>query len=45
VAARINLMHTARMLRDGGGFPVGGNVAATWRAGTNAADQDPEASF
>ena len=38
-----NLMHTAKMLRDSGGFPVGGNVAATWRDQTNAADQDPEA--
>jgi len=38
-----NLMHTAQMLRDRGGFPVGGNVAATWRDDTNAADQDPEA--
>ncbi|MGB0111683.1 MAG: flavodoxin family protein [Ilumatobacteraceae bacterium] len=40
-----NLMHAAKMLKDQGGFPVGGNVAATWRDGTNAADQDPEASF
>ncbi len=40
-----NLMHTARMLRDLGGFPVGGNVAANWRDGTNAADQDPDAEF
>jgi len=38
-----NLMHTARMLRERGGFPVGGNVAASWREVTNAADQDPEA--
>jgi multimeric flavodoxin WrbA len=38
-----NLMHTAQMLRDRGGFPVGGNVAASWRDVTNAADQDPEA--
>ena len=38
-----NLMHTAKMLRDLGGFPVGGNVAATWREFTNAADQDPDA--
>ena len=37
-----NLMHTAQMLRDRGGFPVGGNVAATWRDQTNAADQDPD---
>lgn len=38
-----NLMHTAQMLRDRGGFPVGGNVGATWRDVTNAADQDPDA--
>jgi multimeric flavodoxin WrbA len=38
-----NLMHTAQMLRERGGFPVGGNVAASWRDVTNAADQDPEA--
>jgi len=40
-----NLMHTAKMLRDAGGFPVGGNVADTWREYTNAADQDPDATF
>lgn len=38
-----NLMHTAQMLRDRGGFPVGGNVGANWRDATNAADQDPDA--
>lgn len=38
-----NLMHTAQMLKEKGGFPVGGNVADTWRDFTNAADQDPEA--
>ncbi len=37
-----NLMHTARMLKELGGFPVGGNVAETWRQSTNAADQDPD---
>jgi multimeric flavodoxin WrbA len=37
-----NLMHTAKMLRDRGGFPVGGNVIADWRTVTNAADQDPD---
>ncbi|MDW3213340.1 MAG: NAD(P)H-dependent oxidoreductase [Ilumatobacteraceae bacterium] len=37
-----NLMHTAQMLRERGGFPVGGNVGADWRDVTNAADQDPE---
>ena len=40
-----NLMHTAKMLRSAGGFPVGGNVADTWRDYTNAADQDPNATF
>jgi len=40
-----NLMHTAKMLKDLGGFPVGGNVAEKWRDGTNAADQDPDATF
>ncbi len=38
-----NLMHTAKMLRDGGGFPVGGNVADSWRDYTNAEQQDPDA--
>ena len=38
-----NLMHTAKMLKDQGGFPVGGNVAETWRESTNAEDQDPDA--
>ncbi len=38
-----NLMHTAKMLNERGGFPVGGNVSATWRDYTNASDQDPEA--
>lgn len=38
-----NLMHTARMLDERGGFPVGGNVGANWSDVTNAADQDPDA--
>jgi multimeric flavodoxin WrbA len=38
-----NLMHAARMLRDLGGFPVGGNVADEWTDVTNARDQDPDA--
>ena len=38
-----NLMHTAKLLKDVGGFPVGGNVADSWREVTNAADQDPDA--
>lgn len=37
-----NLMHTAQMLHERGGFPVGGNVAAKWQEWSNAADQDPE---
>ena len=37
-----NLMHAAKMLQTRGGFPVGGNVAETWRGVTNAADQDPD---
>ena len=40
-----NLMHTAKMLKDLGGFPVGGNVPETWRESTNAEDQDPDATF
>ena len=35
-------IHLARVLRALGGFPIGGNVAATWQESTNAADQDPE---
>ncbi len=31
-----NLMHTARILRDLGGFPSEGNVAADWQGVTNA---------
>jgi multimeric flavodoxin WrbA len=37
-----NLMHAAKMLKDQGGFPVGGNVAESWQSTTNAADQDPD---
>ena len=37
-----NLMHTARMLRDLGGFPSHGNQPAEWQHVTNAADQNPE---
>lgn len=33
-----NLMHTARLLRDSGGFPAGGNQAETWREYSNAVD-------
>ena len=38
-----NLMHTAKLLSDVGGFPAGGNSAAAWRDVTNAADQVPDA--
>jgi hypothetical protein len=38
-----NLMHTARLLRDAGGFPGHGNQPAAWERVTNARDQDPEA--
>ncbi|MEZ5244893.1 MAG: NAD(P)H-dependent oxidoreductase [Acidimicrobiales bacterium] len=37
-----NLMHTARMLRDRGGFPTEGNTVGEWSHVTNAADQNPE---
>ena len=37
-----NLMHAARMLQDGGGFPTRGNQVGSWRHVTNAADQNPE---
>ena len=38
-----NLMHTARLLKDLGGFPVGGNVADEWRSVANAGQMDPDA--
>ncbi len=37
-----NLMHTAKMLRDIGGFPAKGNAVDEWSDVTNAADQNPE---
>ncbi len=37
-----NLMHTARLLRDAGGFPTKGNKVDDWKHVTNAADQNPE---
>ena len=40
-----NLMHAAKMLKDRGGFPVGGNVAESWQSTTNAADQDPDRTW
>lgn len=38
-----NLMHTARILKDIGGFPVGGNQPAHWEDVTNARQVDPGA--
>ncbi len=35
-----NLLHMARMLRDNGGIPAHGNVAADWRNATNAEQQE-----
>jgi multimeric flavodoxin WrbA len=37
-----NLMHTARMLKDGGGLPAIGNTTKDWEHVTNAKDQNPE---
>jgi len=37
-----NLLHLARMLRDAGGFPVGGNVGEHLAEVPNAADQAPD---
>ena len=31
-----NLVHTARLLRSAGGFPVGGNTGDTWQEGVSA---------
>jgi len=36
-----NLLHAARMLRDAGGYPPHGNVAAAWRAGERWGYPDP----
>lgn len=36
-----NLMHMARMLKDQGGFPVGGNQEDSWRSVSNALDVEP----
>ena len=36
-----NLLHTARMLRDAGGVPAFGNVAADWEAGERFGYPDP----
>jgi multimeric flavodoxin WrbA len=37
-----NLMHMGRLLKEQGGFPVGGNQISNWRDFTNAADQSPD---
>jgi multimeric flavodoxin WrbA len=38
-----NLMHLARLLKDAGGFPVGGNVRAEWDRGDHSGfDANPE---
>jgi len=37
-----NLMHTAKLLSDAGGFPTTGNTVEEWADVTNAADQNPE---
>ncbi|SEJ62995.1 flavodoxin family protein [Demequina mangrovi] len=37
-----NLLHTARWLRDGGGFPEGGNSRREWDAGARFDHPNPE---
>lgn len=37
-----NLMHMARLLRDAGGFPVGGNQRTKWDAGARFDFENPE---
>jgi multimeric flavodoxin WrbA len=37
-----NLMHVARLLRDAGGFPTGGNSRHEWDAGTGIHAENPE---
>lgn len=37
-----NLMHTARMLKDQGGFPAGGNQKTEWSKGNNFDHPNPE---
>lgn len=37
-----NLMHAARILKDLGGFPVGGNQRTTWDAGDHFDQPNPE---
>lgn len=36
-----NLMHTAKMLKNAGGFPAKGNTAKNWLKVTNAKNQSP----
>jgi multimeric flavodoxin WrbA len=37
-----NLLHTARWLKDAGGFPVHGNQRELWDAGNRSEDPNPE---
>ena len=37
-----NLMHTARMLKDNGGFPAYGNQRSEWDAGCRPGNDNPE---
>ena len=37
-----NLLHTARMLKDAGGFPRGGNSRRDWDAGARFDFENPE---
>lgn len=37
-----NLMHMAKMLKEQGGIPAGGNTKDGWESVTNATDQNPE---
>lgn len=37
-----NLMHTAKMIKDAGGFPAWGNLADKWKAGTRFDFENPE---
>jgi len=37
-----NLMHLAKLLRDAGGFPVGGNQRSEWDAGARFDFENPE---
>ncbi len=37
-----NLMHLAKLLKDAGGFPVGGNQRSEWDAGCHSGYENPE---